>query len=111
MIGIIIPHSPRRATSKFGCSLCQECWDFGASYSWKLLVERRALRGFKHEIWGLPNPRSPGTHIGGSWVIDSINLHRDSRTGTQYVKDRDLRYWVQSLHASGSHSSMPAVGF
>ena len=30
-------------------------------------------------------PRSPGTHIGGSWVIDSINLHRDPRTGTQYI--------------------------
>ena len=30
-------------------------------------------------------PRSPGTHIVGPWVIDSINLYRDLRTGTQYI--------------------------
>ena len=30
-------------------------------------------------------PRSPGTHIVGPWVIDSINLYRDLRTGTQYM--------------------------
>ena len=29
-------------------------------------------------------PRSPGTHIVGSWAIDSISLCRDPRTGTQY---------------------------
>ena len=27
------------------------------------------------------NPRSPGAHFVGPWVIDSINLHRDLRTG------------------------------
>ena len=31
------------------------------------------------------NPRSPGTHIVGSWVIGSISLYRDPRTGTQYI--------------------------
>ena len=30
-------------------------------------------------------PRSPDTHIVGSWVIDSISLYRDPRTGTQYI--------------------------
>ena len=32
-----------------------------------------------------PGPRSPGAHIVGPWVIDSINAYRDLRTGTQYV--------------------------
>ena len=31
------------------------------------------------------NPRSPGTHIVGPWVIDSINFYRDLRTGAQYI--------------------------
>ena len=30
-------------------------------------------------------PRSPGTHVVGSWDIDSKNVYRDFRTGTQYV--------------------------
>ena len=30
-------------------------------------------------------PRRVGTHIVGSWVIDSISLYRDPRTGTQYT--------------------------
>ena len=30
-------------------------------------------------------PRSPGTHIVGPWVTDSINLYRVLRTGTQYL--------------------------
>ena len=33
----------------------------------------------------LTNPRSPGTYIVGPWVVDSTNLYRDLRTGTQYV--------------------------
>ena len=33
----------------------------------------------------LTNPRSPGTHVVGSWVIDSISLYREPRTGTQYI--------------------------
>ena len=33
----------------------------------------------------LYNPRSPGTHIVGSWVIDSISLYKDPRTGAQYI--------------------------
>ena len=28
---------------------------------------------------------SPGTHVVGSWVIDSISLYRDPRTGTPYI--------------------------
>ena len=32
-------------------------------------------------------PGSPGTHMVGSWVIDSISLYRDPRTRTQYVGD------------------------
>ena len=38
--------------------------------------------------------RSPGTCI-GSWVIDSIGLYRDSRTGTQYVGN-----WASRVIAS-----------
>ena len=34
---------------------------------------------------GLRVPRSPGTYIVGPWVIDSIGLYRDPRTGTQYI--------------------------
>ena len=30
-------------------------------------------------------PRSPGTHIVGPWVIDSIKLYRELRTGTHYI--------------------------
>ena len=30
-------------------------------------------------------PRSPGTYLVGPWVIDSIGLYRDPRTGTQYI--------------------------
>ena len=30
-------------------------------------------------------PRSPGTHVVGPWVIDSIDLYRDLRTGTRYT--------------------------
>ena len=32
-------------------------------------------------------PRSQGTHIVGSWVIDSISIYRDPRTGTQYIRN------------------------
>ena len=37
------------------------------------------LKGFR------AYPRSPGTHIVGSWVIDSIRIYTDPRTGTQYI--------------------------
>ena len=30
-------------------------------------------------------PRSPGTHIVGSWLVDSISSYRDPRTGTPYI--------------------------
>ena len=52
-------------------------------------------------------PRSPGTHIVGSCVMDRISFYRDPRTGTQYIgnwasrvcslDDRLLRgYWTSS---------------
>ena len=31
------------------------------------------------------DPGSPGTQKVGSWVLDSISLYRDPRTGAQYV--------------------------
>ena len=34
---------------------------------------------------GTYRPRSPGTHIVGSWVMDNISLYRDPRTGTQFL--------------------------
>ena len=30
-------------------------------------------------------PRSPGTHIVGPWVVDTIRLYSDLRTGTQCI--------------------------
>ena len=33
----------------------------------------------------MTHPRSPGTHIVGSWDIDSISVYREPRTGTQYI--------------------------
>ena len=48
---------------------------------------------FLQEI--LQFPRSPGTHIPGPWVIDSISLYRDLRTGTQYIgtwASRDCKF-------------------
>ena len=45
--------------------------------------------GFKvwpHRKWSAVSyPRSPGTHVAGPWVTDSIELYRDLRTGTQYI--------------------------
>ena len=52
----------------------------------------RSKSNDQEQPWGLDtrcvrssgyDPRSPGTHIVGSWVIDSIGLYRDPRTGTQ----------------------------
>ena len=31
------------------------------------------------------HPRSPGTQIVRPWVIDSLNLYRDLKAGTQYI--------------------------
>ena len=43
----------------------------------------------------LTDPRSPGTHIVGSWVIDRISFLRDPRTGTQYTGNWASRViWV-----------------
>ena len=39
-------------------------------------------------VWKPPyHTLSPGTHIVGPWVTDSIKLYRDLRTGTQYIGD------------------------
>ena len=43
-----------------------------------------ALCHFRGLFEGRCYPRSPATHIVGPWVIDSLNLCRDLRTGTQY---------------------------
>ena len=44
-----------------------------------------AMGSYVRGIKGLCNPRSPGTHIVGPWVIDSKKkLYRDLRTGTEY---------------------------
>ena len=37
------------------------------------------------QLQGVVFPRSPGTHIVGPWVRDSINSCRDLRTGTQCI--------------------------
>ena len=41
------------------------------------------------------NPRSPGTHVVGPWVIDTINLYRDLRAGTLYV----ISNWASRVSA------------
>ena len=49
------------------------------------------------------NPRSPGTHIVCSWVIDSISLYRDPMTGTQYLGN-----WASRVSSKvGSRSPRP----
>ena len=40
----------------------------------------------------LYTPRSPGTHIVGSWLVDSISSSRDPRTGTPYIGN-----WASSV--------------
>ena len=50
------------------------------------------------------NPRSPGTHLVGSWVIDSISVYRDPRTGTQYVGNWASR---ETLWISGKRCAVP----
>ena len=57
-----------------------------------------------------PFPRSPGTHIVGPWVIESIHLHKDLRTGTQYVGNWASRVCFE-LHAwsfmgNGNYSNL-----
>ena len=42
-------------------------------------------------------PRSPGTHIVGPWVIDSINVYKDLRTGTQYIGNWASRVYMYSI--------------
>ena len=42
-------------------------------------------------------PRSPGTPSAGSWVIASIGLYGDPRTGTQYIGNWASR--VTSAHS------------
>ena len=46
-------------------------------------------------------PRSPGTHTVGSWVVDSISLYRDPRTGTQYIGN-----WASRVRTMEKESSM-----
>ena len=45
-------------------------------------VQRAEMKaGFTYRYF----PRSPGTHIAGPWVVESTNLCRDLKTGTQYI--------------------------
>ena len=46
---------------------------------------RRIFNGDTLPFWPPSNPRSPGTHIVGPWVTDSIKLQRDLRRGTQNI--------------------------
>ena len=41
-------------------------------------------------------PRSQGTHIVGSWVIDSISIYRDPKTGTQHVRNWASRVYIKN---------------
>ena len=41
--------------------------------------------------------RSPGTHIIGSWVMDSILLYKEPRTGTQYMGNWASRVRIPGL--------------
>ena len=51
-----------------------------------LNLEARPKEGkLSARCWFLAYPGSPGTHIVGPWVIDSISSYRDLRTGTQYI--------------------------
>ena len=43
------------------------------------------------------SPGSPGTHVVGPWVPDSIKLYRDLRTGTQYIGN-----WASSVIVNGT---------
>ena len=61
-------------------------------------------------------PRSPGTHIVGPWVIDSINSYRDLRTGTQYIGNwasrvysLDKWYWAPWTISAPSLSGVRKV--
>ena len=52
-----------------------------------MLGGRRVLTEDYAQISGttLRFPRSPGTHIVGPWVINTINVYRDLGAGTQYI--------------------------
>ena len=48
-------------------------------------------------------PRSPGTHIVGSWAIACINSYKDPRTGTLYTGN-----WAsRELLGSGTNEAEP----
>ena len=74
--------------------LALESWTSGAVA--KVVESIRAQISYRCCVVGpLPsNPRSPGTHIVGSWVIDRISLYREQRTGTQYIG-----IWASRLRA------------
>ena len=60
-----------------------------------IISAKRAIKA-PHTNWDQTFPGSPGTHIVGPWVIDSINLYRDLRTGTQYTGNWASRVcWVE----------------
>ena len=81
-------------------------------------VERHlgdSLRPAPHPIPGvilnaIYNPRSPGTHIVGPWVIDSIRVYRDLKTGTQYVGIWASRVIVNASARPPRLAGLPTVG-
>ena len=61
---------------------------------------------FEFEVY---YPRSPGTHIVGSWVIDSICLYRDPRTGTQYIGKASSVKKALDFGAVGGSTRVPGI--
>ena len=81
-----------------GCLVSSYCTSSLVSFVFLPKVEQDARRFREMEWWTVPT--TPGTHIVGPWVIDSINLCRDLRTETQYIGiwatrvcSRVLRLW------------------
>ena len=60
-------------------------WEIVTTYNWAYNPTHNPPKwayggGYPNNFFG-----SPGTHIVGPWVIDSINSYGDLRTGTQYI--------------------------
>ena len=70
-----------------------------------------AGKRFYADFVGITYSRSPGTHIVGPWVPDSIKLQRDLRTGTQYIGNwaSRVRQEVVSKLSNNCKDAWPAV--
>ena len=68
------------------------------------------MSGVQDEAATLPrSPRSPGTHTVGSRGIGSITLHRDPRTGTQYIGNWASRVSRQNHGAKPQETANTAI--